>query len=195
MRKQQALRGWEKRWQLQGESTAHAGEAGETAQEMPTEPRGTMPVKQFLPCVRADGMMLQAKKRKEHDLTMQKRNISPEMLLFFIMISAAALGNGLSDSVYSNYFKEAYNVTTTQRAFIEFPREMPGLLCALVIASLSMLGDARISLIAQIASCTGLMALGLFYPVLCCDAHFPVCQLHGHAPFYAAVRFHGHGAS
>lgn len=86
------------------------------------------------------------------------------MLLFFIMISAAALGNGLSDSVYSNYFKEAYNVTTTQRAFIEFPREMPGLLCALVIASLSMLGDAKISLIAQIASCFGLMALGLFTP-------------------------------
>ena len=94
----------------------------------------------------------------------QKRPISREMLLFFIMISAAALGNGLSDSVYSNYFKEAYNVTTTQRAFIEFPRELPGLLCALVIASLSMLGDAKMSLIAQVASCAGLMAMGLFTP-------------------------------
>jgi len=86
------------------------------------------------------------------------------MLLFFIMISAAALGNGLSDSVYSNYFKEAYHVTTTQRALIEAPRELPGLLCALVIASLSMLGDARISLIAQVFSCAGLVALGLFTP-------------------------------
>ena len=86
------------------------------------------------------------------------------MLLFFIMIAAAALGNGLSDTVYSNYFKEAYNVTTSQRAFIEFPRELPGLLCALVIASLSTLGDAKISLLAQIASCAGLMALGLFTP-------------------------------
>ena len=95
---------------------------------------------------------------------MRKRMFNTEMLLFFVLISAAALGNGLSDSVYSNFFKETYHVTTTQRAFIEFPRELPGLLCALVIASLSMLGDAKISLIAQIASCTGLMALGLFTP-------------------------------
>jgi predicted MFS family arabinose efflux permease len=86
------------------------------------------------------------------------------MLLFFILIAAAAIGNGMSDSVYSNYFKETYNVTATQRAFIEFPRELPGLLCALVIASLSLLGDAKTSLIAQIASCVGLMALGLFTP-------------------------------
>lgn len=95
---------------------------------------------------------------------MQKRPISRGMLLFFIMISAAALGNGFSDSVYANYFKEAYNVTTQQRAFIEFPRELPGLLCALVIAALSMLGDAKTSLIAQVAACAGLMALGLFTP-------------------------------
>ncbi len=95
---------------------------------------------------------------------MRTRKVSREMLLFFIMISAAALGNGLSDSVYSNYFKEAYRVTATQRALIEAPRELPGLLCALIIASLSMLGDIRISLIAQVLSCAGLTALGLFTP-------------------------------
>jgi MFS family permease len=100
---------------------------------------------------------------EEHQ-PMKTKPISREMLLFFIMISAAALGNGLSDSVYSNYFKETYNVTTTQRAFIEFPRELPGLLCALVIASLSMLGDAKISLIAQVSACAGLMAMGFFTP-------------------------------
>ena len=95
---------------------------------------------------------------------MRAVKVRQEMLLFFIMISAAALGNGLSDSVYSNYFKEAYNVTATQRALIEIPRELPGLLCALIIASLSMLGDVKISLIAQVLACAGLTALGLFTP-------------------------------
>ena len=80
------------------------------------------------------------------------------------MISAAALGNGLSDSVYSNYFKDAYQVTATQRALIEVPRELPGLLLALVIAALSMLGDLKLSLLAQLLACTGLVALGLFTP-------------------------------
>ena len=95
---------------------------------------------------------------------MHRRPHNWGMLLFFVMISAAALGNGLSDSVYSNYFKEAFHVTATQRAFIEFPRELPGLLCALVIASLSILGDAKSALIAQLSACAGLMALGLFTP-------------------------------
>lgn len=89
---------------------------------------------------------------------------SMSMLLFLVLISVAALGNGLSDSVFGNYFKEAYGVTASQRAFIEFPRELPGLLCALVIAGLSFLGDLRIALIAQIAACVGITALGLFTP-------------------------------
>jgi predicted MFS family arabinose efflux permease len=95
---------------------------------------------------------------------MMTKKVSREMLLFFIMISAAALGYGLSDSVYANYFKEVYHVSATQRALIEAPREVPGLLCALAIASMSMLGDIRISMIAQVLSCAGLVALGLFTP-------------------------------
>lgn len=45
-----------------------------------------------------------------------------ELILFFILISIVALGNGLSDSIYSNYFKEVYGVTAFQRGLIEFPR-------------------------------------------------------------------------
>lgn len=87
-----------------------------------------------------------------------------ELLLFFLMISAAALGNGLSDSVYSNFFKEAYQVTAPQRALIEIPRELPGLLLALVIAALARLGNLRLSLLAQVLAFAGLAALGLFTP-------------------------------
>ena len=97
---------------------------------------------------------------------------------------------GLSDSVYGNYFKEAFQVTTTQRAFIEIPREMPGLLCALVIAWLSAWGDARSSVVAQLCSFVGLFALAVLAPDLRRDAILPVHQLHGDAPGYAAERFH-----
>ena len=34
----------------------------------------------------------------------------PEILMFFILISAVSFGNGLSDGVYSNYFKEVYHI-------------------------------------------------------------------------------------
>lgn len=87
-----------------------------------------------------------------------------DLLLFFAMVALAALGNGLSDAVYANYFKDVYQVTTVQRALIEAPRELPGLLCAVIIAGLSRLGDIRTSLIAQVLAFAGLLALGLFTP-------------------------------
>ncbi len=37
---------------------------------------------------------------------MKNNKIRKEMVLFFILIAAVVIGNGLSDSVYSNYFKE-----------------------------------------------------------------------------------------
>ncbi len=88
----------------------------------------------------------------------------PEILLFMILISAVALGNGLSDAVYSNYFKEVYHVTAFQRGFIEFPRELPGLLCAFVIGALGFLGDVRVAFIAQVLAAIGVTLLGLLTP-------------------------------
>lgn len=88
----------------------------------------------------------------------------PEILMFFVLISAVALGNGLSDGVYSNYFKEVYHITAFQRGFIEFPRELPGLLCAFIIGVLGFLGDLRVAFIAQVLAVIGVTALGMFTP-------------------------------
>ena len=85
-------------------------------------------------------------------------------VVFLIMVCAAAIGNGFSDSIYANFYKDVYDISATQRAFIEFPRELPGLLCAFFIAALSFLGDFRLSLIAQVLSCIGLTVLGLTTP-------------------------------
>ncbi|MFH1512955.1 MAG: hypothetical protein ABIG45_06345, partial [Bacillota bacterium] len=93
-----------------------------------------------------------------------KRTPRRELVLFFIVIAASAFGLGLSDSVYGNYFKDAFNVTATQRAFIEIPRERPGLLCAVVITWLSAWGDAKSNLVAQLCAFAGLLALALLAP-------------------------------
>ncbi len=95
---------------------------------------------------------------------MQKTEIRKDLLFFFILVAAVGLGNGFSDTIFSNYFKEVYHATATQRAFVEFPREMPGVLCAFAIAAMSALGDLKIAVIAQVCSCVGLIAMGLFTP-------------------------------
>ncbi|MFI3284076.1 MAG: hypothetical protein R3Y57_03225 [Erysipelotrichaceae bacterium] len=97
-------------------------------------------------------------------MNQSKSTMSKSMILFFILVAFIAVGKGLSDSIFSNYYKEVYSVTATQRAFIEFPRELPGVLCALIIASLSSLGNLKIALFAQILSCIGITALGFFTP-------------------------------
>lgn len=92
------------------------------------------------------------------------KDLTPAMLLYMAVIALVALGNGFSDSILANYFKDAYQVDAVQRGFIEFPRELPGFLCALAIAALSALGDIRASMVAQVLCVIGLTVLGLFTP-------------------------------
>ncbi len=84
--------------------------------------------------------------------------------LFFTLVATVALGNGFSDAIYGNFFKDAYNVTAQQRAFIEFPRELPGVLCVVIVSLLSFLGDVKIAVIAQVLAFTGLTVLGVTSP-------------------------------
>lgn len=92
------------------------------------------------------------------------KGVKKEILLYFIIVALTALGSGLSDGVFSNYFKDAYNVTPLQRGFIEFPREFPGVLCILVVSVLSFLGDIRLAIIAQLLSFAGIAFLGFLTP-------------------------------
>ncbi|MCK5130012.1 MAG: hypothetical protein KAQ68_09175 [Clostridiales bacterium] len=92
------------------------------------------------------------------------RNIPNKLLLFFAVTAIVGLALGLSDMVFSNYFKDAYNVSAVQRGLIEFPRELPGLLCIILISILSFLGDIRIAIITQALSFIGVLALGLLTP-------------------------------
>ncbi len=84
--------------------------------------------------------------------------------LYIAITALTGLALGLSDGVFANYFKDVYNVDALQRGFIEFPRELPGLLCTFVIMGLSFLGDKKSAIVAQLLSVIGLMVLGLTTP-------------------------------
>jgi len=55
-------------------------------------------------------------------------------------------------------------VTAAQRGFIEFPRELPGLLVIVIVSLFSFLGEIRLALVAQLFSIAGLVVLGLLTP-------------------------------
>jgi hypothetical protein len=87
-----------------------------------------------------------------------------EIVLFFFITGLTGLAMGLSDNLFSNYFKDVYNVDAMTRGLIEFPRELPGLLCLVVISAGSFLGDIRMAMLAQITCLIGITALGLLTP-------------------------------
>ncbi len=84
--------------------------------------------------------------------------------VYMSVLALAALGAGLSDSVLSNYFKDAYQVTALQRGLIEIPREMPGFIGVLIVSLLVFLGDLRIAILAQALMVAGLVLLGFLTP-------------------------------
>ena len=84
--------------------------------------------------------------------------------VYMAVLALAALGAGLSDSVLSNYFKDAYQVTALQRGLIEIPREMPGFIGVFIVSWLAFLGDLRIAILAQALMVVGLVFLGLLTP-------------------------------
>jgi len=87
-----------------------------------------------------------------------------EMKIYFYILAFTALAKGMSQGIFSNYFKDAYNITAFQRGIIEFPREIPGMIGILVIAFLASMNDIRVSIFAQILSISGIFILGIFTP-------------------------------
>ena len=81
-----------------------------------------------------------------------------------VAVSLTALATGLSESTFGNFYKEVYKVTPAQRGFIEFPRELPGLIAVIVISMMSFLGEIRLAIAAQLLSIIGLVLLGVFTP-------------------------------
>ncbi|MDR0324632.1 MAG: MFS transporter [Oscillospiraceae bacterium] len=84
--------------------------------------------------------------------------------VFTVVIALTGLGLGLSDSVFANFYKDAYDADAFQRGLIELPRETPGVICVLIVSALAFFGDIRLSMIAQTLSVIGLIALGLMTP-------------------------------
>lgn len=89
---------------------------------------------------------------------------SKEMKLYLIIVAFTAIGLGFTNDIISNYFKDAYQATAFQRGIIELPRELPGILCILVISLLSFLNDIKIAILSQVLSIIGIVVLGLTTP-------------------------------
>ncbi|MDR2610170.1 MAG: MFS transporter [Clostridiales Family XIII bacterium] len=91
--------------------------------------------------------------------------------LFIVCAAFVGISIGFSHQLLPNYFKDAYDATAAERGFVEFPRELPGLLAMFVMAALASINDVRKAVIAQVLGAAGMLALGLLHP------HFAIMSL------------------
>lgn len=90
--------------------------------------------------------------------------MTKQMKLFMCIIGLTAIAMAMTNDVISNFFNDAYAMTTIQRGFMEFPREIPGVFVIVCIALLFRFSDIRISMLAQLLSFVGILVLGLSTP-------------------------------
>ena len=84
--------------------------------------------------------------------------------LFTRVVICVGLADGLGAKIFSNYYNEVFHITAVQRGFLEIPRESPGILCMLLVAALSSLGNIWMGMIAQLLSMIGLVVMGCMSP-------------------------------
>lgn len=84
--------------------------------------------------------------------------------LFMVAGFLGGIASGINNAVFNNFLNDVYHLTATQRGFVEVPRELPGLLIVIVLASLAYLGDVKVAIIGMICAAAGMVGLGLLSP-------------------------------
>jgi predicted MFS family arabinose efflux permease len=87
-----------------------------------------------------------------------------DFTLFMLTGFLGGVSSGIYYSIFNNFLNDTYGLTATGRGIVEIPRELPGLLIVIVLASLSFLGDVKVARIGMAFSCLGMLGLGLLSP-------------------------------
>ena len=117
------------------------------------------------------GYIMKQEKNTERNTEQANRNAEQAnrdskraILVYMVVVALLGLAMGISDNIYSNYFRDAFNVNAFQRGLIEVPRESPGVLGVLLLSGLAFLGNIKLGIIAQILTIVGLLAMGVLSP-------------------------------
>jgi predicted MFS family arabinose efflux permease len=88
------------------------------------------------------------------------RKTPRELLLFTAISLTLGIGSSISDSVFNNFINIRFELSGFQRSFLEFPRELPGILVIFVSALLSFLSSRRLSAVSMLLNALGAFLIG-----------------------------------
>lgn len=82
-----------------------------------------------------------------------------DMLLFISSIAMVGFAESIVNSVFNNFLSDTFRLTSFQRTFMEFPRELPGVLVIFVSAALYFVRGRRLAVFAMFCGALGLVLM------------------------------------
>ena len=83
------------------------------------------------------------------------------LILLLAAIFGAYIGESIYGTVFNNYFNDVQRIGTDARGFLEFPRELPGVLSVFAVGALFFLKEIHIASVAALLLGIGIAAMAL----------------------------------
>lgn len=90
------------------------------------------------------------------------RAMPPQLRLFLIGIACLGIAGGIFETTFNNYVSDVHDISADARGFLEFPRELPGFLTAVMAGMLFFLPETMIAAVCAIAVGIGMIGLALW---------------------------------
>ena len=90
------------------------------------------------------------------------RSKTADYRLFLLAIICIGFGGSMVDAIFNNFLDERFAITSFQRTFMEFPREVPGLLVIVASAAFFLACNRTLAVISQAMAAAGALLMGFF---------------------------------
>jgi MFS family permease len=90
------------------------------------------------------------------------RSLDSQLLFFIAGTVFYGISTGLSETSFNNYLSDTYQMGADERGRLEFPRELPGFLVAVMAGALFLFSELHIAILSMILMAIGLAGIGLY---------------------------------
>ncbi len=87
------------------------------------------------------------------------RNANPQLLMFLVAIVLLGAAGGIYQTTFNNFLQDTFDLSADARGHLEFPRELPGFLVAVLAGALFFLPETRMAAVAALTACVGMVGL------------------------------------
>lgn len=87
-----------------------------------------------------------------------------DFVLFLLASAAVGVSQSVDTSFFNNFLSDSYNLTISQRTFLEIPREFPGFAVVFMTGLLFAFGDVRTAAVANLLAGLGSLGLAFWSP-------------------------------